>query len=65
MKAISAQFKVHASFDWNNLVKSKVQLQVLHAKGWRPLFEFTGQDMMKFFTKGAHLDKARKTRKRS
>jgi len=49
MTAISAQFKVYASIDMKHLMKSKVQLQVLHSKGWRPLFEFTAQDIMKIF----------------
>jgi hypothetical protein len=45
---ISAQFKILAKFDF---AKSKVELHVLHAKGWRPLFELTAQDIIKLFNK--------------
>lgn len=47
MTAVSAHFKLYAKFDWNNITKSKVQLQVKHVNGWRPVFEFTIEDMMK------------------
>lgn len=60
MTTITTQFKIHASFNIKQLMRSKVGIQVLHVKGWRPLFEFTAEDMMKLLQKKVILKRRMK-----
>lgn len=46
MPSISAQFKIFAAIDFNDITNSKLQLQVLKNKAWRPLFELTAKDFI-------------------
>ncbi|HEX2558395.1 MAG TPA: hypothetical protein VHK86_08760 [Nitrososphaera sp.] len=52
MPSISAQIKIDASIDFNDLLKSKLQLLVLKDKKWRPLFQFTAKDFINIKKKG-------------
>ena len=53
----SIQFKGLVVFDKHDFGKSKLQLQMLRGKDWRPVFEITAQDMMKLFNKKPKINK--------
>lgn len=51
MTTVSAQFKVHASFNIKQLMKAKISVQALKGKEFRTLFELTAQDIVKLFNR--------------
>lgn len=52
MPSISAQIKIDASVDFENLSNSKFQLLVLKNKKWQVLFQFTAKDFINIKKKG-------------
>lgn len=47
IQKVTAQFRGFIVIDVKNISQSKVQLELKHEDGWRPLFEFNVQDVMR------------------
>ena len=51
MVVITTQFRGSIKFNSVEFSKSKIEVQARHATGWKKVFEFTAEDMIKLFSK--------------